>query len=67
MDCANLDCAQNATDLLRYRTPEGVEHRYPLCPGHLDRAHQWLHKRPALAITAISERLKPSMDQPALF
>ena len=64
--CANLDCDQPPTDLLRYTAPDGTR-RYPLCAFHLDHAHQWLAARPHLAITAISERLVAPVDQPALF
>ncbi|KOX11838.1 hypothetical protein [Nocardiopsis sp. NRRL B-16309] len=66
MDCTNLDCEEPASDLLRYQAPDR-EHRYTLCPYHLDRAHEWLAARPTLAVTAISERLTAPLDQPALF
>lgn len=64
--CANLDCDEEPTHRLRYQAPER-EHVYDLCAHHTDRAHDWLATRPHLAVTAVSERLPPLSEQPALF
>ncbi len=64
--CANLDCDQPPTNLLRYQAPDG-QHTYDLCDLHTDRAHDWLADRPELAVTAVSERLSTPVVQPALF